>query len=138
MKWADYIKDFQYFLKLEKSLSGNSIDAYTADLKKLLQYLDFKNCKIEPESLTIEMLRDFIVWINDLGMSSTTQARVISGIKAFYRFLLLDERIHDDPTLLLEAPKTGRKLPDLLSLEEINLLVSMIDLSSQKDTATKP
>jgi integrase/recombinase XerD len=137
MNWTDYIKDFQYFLKLEKSLSGNSVDAYTADIKKLVQYLEYKNYPLEPNSLTLEILREFIEWINDLGMSARTQARVISGIKAFYRFLLLDERISDDPTLLLESPKTGRKLPDVLSLEEINLLVSKIDLSKAEGHRNK-
>lgn len=137
MKWSDYIKDFQYFMKLEKSLSQNSVDAYTSDLKKFLQFLEYKSLNIEPEEVKLELLRDFLKWINELGMNARTQARIISGIKAFYRFLFLDDRISEDPTVLLEAPKVGRKLPDVLSENEINSLIDVIDLSKPEGHRNK-
>jgi integrase/recombinase XerD len=137
VKWLDYIKDYQYFMKLEKSLSQNSVEAYSSDINKFLQFLEFKGINTPPDEVKIELLRDFIGWINELGMSARTQARVISGIKGFYRFLLLDDRIVDDPTVLLESPKIGRKLPDVLSEKEIDRLMETIDLSKPEGHRNK-
>ena len=137
MNWNDYIKDFQHFLKLEKSLSANSLEAYTNDLNKFIQYLNIKNLSLEPEQIKLEHLRNFVKWINELGMGARTQARIISGLKAFFRFLVLDERIAEDPTVLLESPKIGRKLPEILSIEEINLLINTIDLSKPEGHRNK-
>ncbi len=123
------MKDFTHFLRLEKSLSINSIKAYNTDLKKLLQYLEFSGTICGPEEVTQEIIKGFIKWINDLQMSPRTQARVISGLKAFFRFLLLEERIKEDPTALIESPKISRSLPDVLSLEEIDKIEASIDLS---------
>ena len=137
MIWTDYIKDFQYFIRLEKSLSQNSVEAYTNDLNKLVQFLEYYGKTVPPEGVDLNTLRDFVKWINEFGMSARSQARIISGIKAFYRFLLLDDRIEEDPTVLLESPKTGRKLPEILSLEEIDRLISVIDLSKPEGHRNK-
>ncbi len=121
---------FKSFLKLEKSLSANSIDAYLRDLDKLYQFGEtFKKPKA-PQEFTLEELQKFIHWIADLGISPTSQARIVSGIKGFYKFLLIEDFISIDPSKLLETPKIGRKLPDTLSLEEIDQIIGAIDLSS--------
>jgi len=129
MDWDDYIRDFRTFLKLEKSLSGNSVEAYNADILKLVQYLEYKSLKISPEHVKSEHLTGLLQWINDLGASARTQARVVSGIKAFFKFLIIEGKLSDDPSELMETPKIGRKLPDVLSVVEIDKLISGIDLS---------
>lgn len=129
MIWEDSFKDFQHFLRLEKSLSVNSIEAYSNDLKKLIQFLRMRNMETDPSLVHYEHLKSFVQWINELGMSPRTQARVISGIKAYFRFLLMEEVIDEDPTALLESPKIGRKLPGVLSVEEIEKMLEAIDLS---------
>ncbi len=128
---------YKSFLKLEKSLSNNSIDGYLRDLDKLYQFAaSLKNTK-SPKDFKLDDLQKFIHWISDLGMSSKSQARVVSGIKGFYKFLLIEEYINSDPSKLLETPKTGRKLPDTLSLEEIDTIISAIDLSSNEGQRNK-
>lgn len=129
MNWDDGLKDFQHFLQLEKSLSQNSIEAYSSDIKKLIQFLEINKLTLEPEQISGKDLSGFIKYINEIGMSSRSQARVISGLKAFFRFLLLDDVIIEDPTAMIESPKIGRKLPEVLSVEEIDLIISKIDLS---------
>jgi integrase/recombinase XerD len=128
---------FKSFLKLEKSLSENSIDAYSRDLDKLYQFSASFNKSKKIEELELIDLQKFIHWISDLGMSPKSQARVVSGIKGFYKFLLIEELIKADPSKLLETPKTGIKLPDTLSLEEIDTLISAIDLSSNEGQRNK-
>ena len=127
--WDDQIKDFRTFLKLEKSLSGNSIEAYSSDIMKLIQYLEYKKLVLNPEDIRFEHLKGLMQWINELGAGATTQARIISGLKAFFKYLLLDDRIKEDPTALLESPRIGRKLPEVLSISEIDKLIMAIDLS---------
>lgn len=127
--WVPYIKGFRSYLRLERSLSGNTLDAYEHDLVKLVQYLDYRKLHVMPENITREVLQDFIRWIHELGMTARTQARVLSGIKAFYKYLLMENTINDDPTELIEGPRIGQKLPDFLSVEEINTLLDGIDLS---------
>ncbi len=129
MIWEEYYKDFRTFLRLEKSLSQNSIEAYCADLTRLMQYLDYKKINIPPENISLEHLKGFLKWINELGAGGRTQARVISGLKAFFKYLLLEDKIKEDPTVLLETPQIGRKLPDVLSTEEIDRLMEAIDVS---------
>ncbi len=129
MNWDDCFGDFQHFLRLEKSLSGNSVEAYSADIQKFMRYFTMQKITRGPDEVKLEDLREFLVWINELGMSTRTQARVISGLKAFFRFLIIEDRIAEDPTALLEAPKIGRKLPDVLSEKEIDRLIAAIDLS---------
>ncbi len=129
MNWDDSFRDFQHFLRLEKSLSGNSIDAYSADILKFRRFLEISNINPGPEEIKTGDLRDFIRWINELGMSTRTQARLISGLKAFFRFLILEDRITEDPSALIEAPKIGRSLPDILTVAEIDEIIAVIDLS---------
>src|SRR3989337_1259760 len=129
MNWKIYLQGFKSFLALEKSLSKNSIEAYLHDVDKLVQFLDYKKYNPGPAEIELKHLQEFLKWINELGMSAGTQARVISGIKGFYKYLLLENVLSKDPTALLEAPKLGRKLPDVLSVEDINRIIDAIDLS---------
>jgi integrase/recombinase XerD len=137
MSWSFYISEYISYLKLEKSLSENSIDAYKRDIKMLLSFLELKKLNISPAEIELTHLRQFISWVNELGMSSRTQARVISGIKSFFKFLLIDEKIDKDPTALLESPKIGRKLPEVLSVKEIDDLIDVIDLSKPEGHRNK-
>jgi len=137
MIWQNYINGFKAYLKLEKSLSSNSIEAYIRDIEKLTQYFDLKKIEITPEKVVLNHLQNFIAWINEVGLSATSQARIISGIKAFYKYLLYEDVLDQSPADLLEAPKTGRKLPDTLSVEEINSLIDAIDLSKPEGTRNK-
>lgn len=129
MLWQSYIKGFKAFLKLEKSLSVNSVDAYIRDVAKLTQFLEIKGIHGNPDQIGLNQLQDFLKWVNELGMSARTQSRVISGIKAFYKYLVLENLTRENPTELLESPRLGRKLPDTLSIEEIDKIISAIDRS---------
>jgi len=130
LEWNNALSDFQAFLRLEKSLSENSVDAYTNDIKKLIEYVEIKNIEIIPEKIKLNHLQDFLVWINEFGISQRSQARLISGIKAFYKYFLLEDKIKTDPTKLLESPRIGFKLPEVLTIEEIDELIDAIDLST--------
>jgi integrase/recombinase XerD len=127
--WDIQIKHFSNYLKLERSLSGNSIDAYIHDVEMLQQYTLMNNPLVSPLQITSKHLQGFLHSINELGMSAHSQARILSGIKAFYKYLLFEELIQKDPTQLLEGPKLGRKLPDTLSYGEIEKLLIAIDQS---------
>ena len=129
MDWRSAIKGFQSYLKLEKSLSDNSIKAYTRDIDKLFKYFDSEVVNINPESITLTDLRQFIEKVNELGMIPSSQARILSGIKSFYKYLLIEDIIKSDPSELLESPKIQRKLPDTLSYPDINKIIDAIDLS---------
>lgn len=137
MDWNAYISGFKSFMKLEKSLSDNSIEAYINDLSRLISFLEIKNYSVTPDQVSLTHLKEFIEWINELGLSARSQARMISGIKAFYKYLLLDDQIDIDPTTLLDTPKIGRKLPEILSVEEIDLLLGHIDLSKPEGQRNK-
>jgi integrase/recombinase XerD len=128
---------FRAYLKLERSLSPNSVEAYTHDIEKLTQFMEFKNLKVKPEDLKLSDLQEFLQWINELGMSARSQSRIISGLRTFYKYLLLENLSTRNPAELLELPKLGRKLPDTLSLDEINLIISMIDLSKPEGERNK-
>ena len=128
---------YKSFLKLEKSLSNNSIEGYLTDLDKLYQFSASLKTAKKPKDFQLADLQKFIHWISDLGMSPKSQARIISGIKGFYQFLLIEDFIKSDPSKLLESPKTGRKLPETLSLEEIDILISTVDLSSNEGQRNK-
>ncbi len=130
MNWDIYIKQFKDYLRLERSLSPNSVDAYLQDVVKLRQFLDFSNSNKSPLEVNLDDLELLMGYLHELQMSPYSQARTVSGIKAFYRFLLTEEYINDDPSQLLEAPKLGRKLPDTLSVEEIDELFAAVDLST--------
>ncbi len=126
--WPQLIRQFGHHLKLERSLSENSIDAYTRDVEKLAKYAETEFPNTSPLSLELEHLRRFVNALAKLEISSFTQARIISGIKAFYRFLMYEDRIAEDPSQLLGAPKLGRKIPDTLSFIEIEKLLEAIEL----------
>ncbi len=130
MNWKIYIQGFKSFLALERSLSENSLEAYVHDVRKLLEFLEFKKYDLSPKEIELKHLQEFLKWITELGMSAHSQARIISGLKGFYKYLLLENILNTDPTALLSAPKLGRKLPDTLSVEDINKIIEAIDLSS--------
>ena len=125
--WDRYIKDFVSFLKIEKGLAENSVFAYQNDVNKLREFCDDK--KIAPTAVSFDHLKEFVATLYDLGLSARTQARIISGIKQFFIFLLVEDILSDDPSELLEMPKIGRKLPEILSIEEIDQLISAVDMS---------
>lgn len=137
MLWKPDMDEFRTFLKLEKSLSENSIEAYLADIGKLTTFYEARGETRSPEQVTAKDLGDFLEWITDLGMSPRSQARILSGIKAFFRYLAIEERISDDPSALLQSPKTGRKLPEVLTVAEIDQLFSYIDLSKPEGRRNK-
>ena len=129
MIWQNLIKGFTVYLKLERSLSANTIDAYIHDVTKLYEYLEETNNLKHPDKVSYDDLKQFIKWIHDKKLSAFSQARIISGIKAFFNYLLLENIINNDVSELLEGPKLQRKLPDTVSVEEIDKLIAAIDLS---------
>ena len=129
MSWESELKGFRTYLKLEKSLSDHTIEAYVRDLSKLIAFLEMKDPDASLEKIRLSDLSDFVRWLNEIGLSARSQARIISGIKSFYRYLMMEDIIDTDPTALLETPRTGRKLPEVLSVEEIDRLIGQIDLS---------
>ena len=129
MDWPSTINGFRSYLKLEKFLSPNSIDAYLQDMDKLWQFSVSLQPPRKPETITTPDLKAFINWINELGMTPASQARILSGIKAFYKFLLMENLLSHDPSEQVEAPRLTRKLPDTLSIVEIDALIAAIDLS---------
>ncbi|MEK6782499.1 MAG: site-specific tyrosine recombinase XerD [Bacteroidota bacterium] len=128
--WDLHVKHFKSYLKLERSLSDNSIEAYLRDVEKLSQYVGMTHPTLNPMQLSYKHLQGFVQYVNELGMSAHSQARILSGIKGFYKYLLFEELLDKDPTTLLEGPKLGRKLPDTLSYVEIEKLLEAIDLSN--------
>lgn len=129
-KSASLISKYKSYLLLEKALSPNSIEAYLDDLSKLLQYFEAENLKIQ--EISLENLQQFVTQLYDLGINARSVARVLSGVRSFFNFLILDGYIQNDPTELLETPKIGLKLPVVLSLEEIENIISVIDLSTKE------
>jgi integrase/recombinase XerD len=127
--WEAYHIRFRQYLQLERSLSANSIEAYGEDLRKLENYARGYLGHQPPGQFSYQQLQDFVQCIAELGFSTATQARIISGIKTFYKFLLLENELVQSPADLLEAPRLSRKLPSFLSLEEIDLMISCIDRS---------
>ena len=130
--WTPLIRQFRHYLTLERSLSANSIEAYTRDVQKLADYVSREFPSKNPLELELEHLRRFVTALAMLEISAYSQARIISGIKAFYRFLMYEDRITEDPAQLLEAPKLGRKLPDTLSFPEIEMLLEAIPLGESE------
>lgn len=135
--WEPYKQSFKTYLQLEKSLSDNSTAAYLSDIDKLTEYLQDNSILLNPAAVTLQHLQSFIQRIAELGMTATSQARIISGIRAFYKFCMLEDVVQQDPTLLLEAPKTKRILPDVLSFEEIETIISKIDMSTPEGNRNK-
>jgi len=135
--WDSSIKGFAAYLQLERSLSENSVEAYLRDIRKLTSYLAMQGKAVAPDGITLEDLQGFIKYVAEIGLETASQARLISGIKGFYKYLLTEGLITGDPTTLLEAPKMRRKLPDVLSFEEIEAMISAIDLSKPEGHRNK-
>jgi integrase/recombinase XerD len=132
MLWKNYLTGFQSYLILEKSLSKNSIDAYLRDINKLIGYLEEEQLNLRPDELLTSHFHSFIQQQSKSGLSPHSQSRLISGIKAFYKYLIMENIITDSPALIIETPRLGRKLPDILSVDEINRIFKAIDLSTSE------
>lgn len=135
--WDPYKKGFKAWLRLEKSLADHSVAAYMSDIDKLTQYLQLNGWMFTPGQLTLEHLQQFIRWIGELGMTPSSQARILSGLRSFYKYCVLEQLTVEDPTALLESPKLKRLLPDTLSYEEIELMIGSIDLSKWEGQRNK-
>lgn len=135
--WEPYKRGFRAFLQLERSLSENSVEAYGRDIEKLTQFLQQHGIEKNPAALELTDLQQFIKWVAELGMTPTSQARIISGIRAFYKYCSLEQIVTNDPTVLLEAPKLKRALPDVLGFEEIEHIIGQIDLSKPEGGRNK-
>src|SRR5262245_13163323 len=129
MDWEAAIKSFKAYLQLERSLSPNSVEGYLHDVKLLHQFLQLHQSKKQPQEVTLEDLQQLIAFVVETGLSDYSQARILSGVRSFYKFLLMEDFVQNDPTLLLEGPKLKRKLPDVLHVDEINKLMESIDHS---------
>lgn len=127
---SDILKKYKQYLRLEKSLSSNTVQAYLNDVTKLFQYLESED--IHPYDVMLEHLEHFSASLHDLGIQPRSQARIISGIRSFYRYLVLEDYIPTDPSELLESPQIGLHLPEVLTLEEIDLLIEQVDLSTNE------
>ena len=125
--WKIYKKGFKAYLQLERSLSENSVMAYMGDLDRLTQYLSICDAGILPSEVTLKRLEDFLRWINELGMTPASQSRIISGLRSFYKYCLQEQIAVIDPTSLLQTPKLPKKLPDVLSIPEIEKIISAIE-----------
>ncbi|MDF2456035.1 MAG: xerD [Cytophagaceae bacterium] len=130
MNWDILIKQFKQYLQLERALASNSVQAYVRDIVKLKEFLDISNLQVGPLKVEESHIKAFLKYINELGLSAHSQGRMLSGIKAFYKFLLIEELLNQDPTELIEGPKLGRKLPDTLDYDEIERMFSSIDVST--------
>ncbi len=135
--WEAYKKGYKAWLQLEKSLSDNSVEAYMHDINKFTEYLLFKNLTITPTDIDLKELELFLKWIHELGMTASSQARIISGMRSFYKYCLLEQISEKDPTVLLESPKLKRLLPDTLAFEEIEQIIAAIDLSKPEGGRNK-
>lgn len=127
MSWKISIKEFKSYLRIERSLSNNTIDSYLRDIQKLARFSEEKD--LNELQITKAEVKEFIASINKKGISARSQSRIISGIKAFYKYLILEDYLKVNPTELIESPRIGMKLPDTLSIEEIDSLISAINLS---------
>ncbi|MEM9885709.1 MAG: site-specific tyrosine recombinase XerD [Bacteroidota bacterium] len=129
--WQKRLKEYRSYLVVERSFSENTVEAYMRDNRKLVQFLEEKEMHVKPEEVTKEQLEEFVKWIADSGLGANSQTRIISGIRAFYKFLLVEDIVDDDPTAFLKRPRLERKIPEVLSLEEIQ---SMLDTFDTKTT----
>lgn len=137
MNWESAIAQFKNYMKLEKALSQNTIMSYERDIRKFVRFLEINHLKDSPKQITLNHLKDFIGWINEMELHARSQARIISGLKAFYKYLILEDYIDKDPTMLLETPNIGRKLPEVLSIDEIDRIIGAIDLSNPQGQRNK-
>jgi len=135
--WQSYIKHFKNYLRLERSFSDNSVQAYIRDTEKLAEYLELAAINLSPVDIKEEHLLAFLKYLSELGLAAHTQARMLSGIKSFYKYLLLENEITEDPTELIESPRLPRKLPDVLSYDEIEQMLMAIDHSTPEGTRNR-
>lgn len=135
--WESYKRNFKSYLQLEKSLSDNSTEAYLHDIDKLTEYLRSIGNAKAPGDISLKDLQHFVQWIADLGMTPKSQARIISGIRAFYKYCLLEDIVQEDPSLLLQSPKLKGSLPDVLDFAEIENIIAQIDLSKPEGARNK-
>ena len=135
--WKAYIKGFKAWLQLEKSLSNNSVEAYLRDIEKLVSFFSTQQNPKTLENISLKDLQQFIQWIGELGMTATSQARIVSGIRSFFKYCLIEQIITNDPSILLDTPKTKRALPDFLSFEEIENIIAQIDVSKPEGGRNK-
>jgi len=129
MQWSEAIRGFRMYLRLEKSMSDNTIEAYLHDIEKFYQFVEINLSLKQPEHILPADISSFVEWLNGFGVSARSQSRILSGIRAFYKYLLLENKVEDNPTELIDFPKLGLKLPNVLSENEIEKLLSAIDLS---------
>jgi integrase/recombinase XerD len=137
MTWPAALQSFRAYLLLERSLSVNTLDAYLNDVQKFVRYMEIQKMDIPPLAVKYEDLKKFILWVNDLGLEASSQSRLISGLRAFYKFLLVEDLLDDDPTALLESPRLMRKMPEVLSVHEIQAMLTAIDLSEPLGTRNR-
>ena len=137
MLWTTYIKGFKAWLQLEKSLSEHSVSAYLHDVELLAQYVSLSEKKLSPAEITLTHLQQFIQWLSKLGLSATSQARIISGIRGFFKYCLTEQLVTIDPAALLESPKIPRHLPDTLSVSEIEKMLDVMDVSNPEGVRNK-
>lgn len=130
MDWNSTIKGFSAYLRMERGLSGNSVEAYIRDAEKLATYIHQDHSALAPEKVTLSHLEGFVKYLDQEGMDERSQARVRSGVRAFYKYMLVEDLCDQDPTELLEGPRLLKKFPDVLSLDEINAMLNLIDLST--------
>ena len=137
MSWDIHTKGFKNYLQLERSLAGNSVEAYVHDVVKLTQFLEIAKISVVPQQVTTTHIQDFLTFISELGMSAHSQARILSGIKAFFKYILFEDLITVDPSELIETPRLGRKLPDVLTLPDINTILDAFDVSTTEGSRNK-
>ncbi len=135
--WEPYKKGYKAWLQLERSLSDNSIEAYLRDIDKLTQYLQAAGTLKTPEGVELKDLQSFLHWIGEIGLNAASQARILSGIRSFYKYCSIEHIVKQDPTTLLESPKLKRALPDILSFDEIETIIGHIDLSKPEGGRNK-
>lgn len=129
MTWSNALLSFRAYLLLERAMSTHTVEAYLSDVGKFVQYLELKELVLGPLEIEASHLQAFILWIGDFGLEASSQARLLSGLKAFYKFLMVEDLIDRNPTTLLDSPALRRKIPEVLSYEEIRLMLDGIDLS---------
>jgi len=132
MSWNVYIRGYQNYLQIEKSLSKNTVDGYCRDIKKLNNFFNGNSDKKKIEEVNYQDFQNYLSYLNDLKINARSQSRVISSMRSFFKFLILEKIIKENPTELLENPKTGKKLPEFLTIDEIELIVNQIDRSKKE------
>jgi len=137
MHWQIYIHGYKAYLQVERSMPANTVDAYCRDISKLVAYFNAGNQEIKPSQVQLKDLQLFVNTLADIGIAASSQSRIISGIRSFFSYLLIENEVLTDPTELLAMPRIGRKLPDVLTIDEMELLIQTIDLSNSNGERNK-